>query len=191
MIEAFLLALALSMDAFAVSIGLGAKVPCEQETCDRRNLALKAGAFFGFFQAAMPFFGYFASLGLMEYIESVDHWVAFFLLAFIGGKMLYEGFQGGVEDELAKVSLRMMLLLSIATSIDAGAAGFTLELLEINPFITMFLIGIVTFVMSYFGVYAGARGRVWLESRAEIAGGVILIAIGTKILLEHTGMIAL
>lgn len=191
MIEAFLLALALSMDAFAVSIGLGAKVPCEEKPCDRRNLAFKAGAFFGFFQAAMPFFGYFASLGLMEYIQSIDHWIAFLLLAFIGGKMLYEGFQEGVEDELTKASLRMMLLLSIATSIDAGAAGFTLDLLEINPFVTMCLIGVVTFIMSYTGVYAGAHGRVWLESRAEIIGGIVLIGIGTKILLEHTGLISL
>lgn len=189
MTEVIFLALALSMDAFAVSIGLGAKVLCRTKECSRRALALQAGAFFGFFQAIMPLFGYLAGVGAMEYIAAIDHWIAFGLLAAIGGKMIYEGWQEGVEETIARVSYRMMLLLAIATSIDAGAAGFTLQLLSFDPFASMILIGTVTFVMSYAGVHIGARGGAWLEGKAEIAGGIVLIGIGLKILLEHLGVI--
>ncbi len=189
MVEVFLLAFALSMDAFAVSIGLGAKVPCDNIGCKRRDLALKAGIFFGFFQGLMPFIGYMAGIGAMEYIESFDHWIAFLLLGAIGAKMIYEGFQEGVEEAITKVSNRMMLLLAIATSIDAGAAGFTLQLLEFNPFASMVLIGIITFGMSYVGVHIGSHGGKWIESKAEIVGGVVLIGVGVKILVEHLGVL--
>ena len=188
MFDVFLLSIALSMDAFAVSIGLGAKVPCDTKgSCSRHSLALKAGIFFGFFQALMPFFGYMAGVGLMEYIESFDHFVAFFLLLVIGIKMIYEGMNEGVEESITKVSNKIMLLLAIATSIDAAAAGFTLQLLDFNPFASMVLIGVITFAMSYVGVQIGARSGVWLENKAEILGGIVLVGIGFKILLEGIG----
>lgn len=188
MFEVLLLSIALSMDAFAVSIGLGAKVPCGIDgQCSRHLLALKAGIFFGFFQALMPFFGYMAGVGLMQYIESFDHFVAFFLLLAIGGKMINEGFNEGVEETISKVSNKIMLLLAIATSIDAAAAGFTLQLLDFNPFASMVLIGAITFAMSYLGVQLGARSGVWLENKAEILGGVVLVGIGFKILFEGIG----
>ncbi len=189
MIEALILALALSMDAFAVSIGLGAKVPCGADGCDRRELALKAGVYFGFFQALMPLFGYLAGVGMMHYIEVFDHWIAFGLLSIIGGKMLYESFQDGVEDEITRVSNRMLMILAVATSIDAAAAGFTLQLINLNPYISMALIGFVTFLLSAIGVYVGAHGEVWLENRAEMLGGIVLIVIGIKILAQHLGFL--
>ena len=108
-------------------------------------------------------------------------------LSLIGGKMLYESFQDGVEDEITRVSNRMLLILAIATSIDAAAAGFTLQLINLNPFISMALIGFVTFLLSAVGVYVGAQGEVWLENRAEMLGGVVLIVIGIKILVQHLG----
>ena len=188
MLEVLLLSLALSMDAFAVSIGLGAKVPCGiNGSCSRHSLALKAGIFFGFFQALMPFFGYMAGVGLMQYIESFDHFVAFFLLLAIGGKMIYEGFSEGVEETISKVSNKIMLLLAIATSIDAAAAGFTLQLLDFNPFASIILIGAITFAMSYLGVQLGTRSGVWLENKAEILGGIVLVGIGFKILIQGIG----
>ncbi len=181
MIEVIILALALSMDAFAVSTGIGVKT----KTFDK-VLAFKVALFFGFFQALMPLFGYLASVGVGSLIESIDHWVAFFLLALIGGKMLYESFQENTEDEISQVTNKILLVLAIATSIDAMAAGFTLTLMDLNPFISMILIGIITFVFSYIGVYLGTRGGSFLEDKAEKIGGIVLIGIGLKILIEHT-----
>jgi putative Mn2+ efflux pump MntP len=169
------------MDAFAVAVGLGVK-----SGEFNRNFALKIGLLFGFFQALMPLFGYLASIGLGTFIESVDHWVAFVLLAAIGAKMLYESFGEDVEDEIAIITNKVLLLLAIATSIDAMAAGFTLNLLDINPFTTMAIIGMITFGFSYFGVYMGSKGDSYLENKAEKIGGVILILIGIKILADHT-----
>ena len=181
MLEVLLLSFALAMDAFAVSIGLGVK-----SIKFDKKLALKAAFLFGLLQGIMPLFGYLASIGLGSFIESIDHWVAFILLSLIGGKMLYESFQEGTEDEISTITNKVLLLLAIATSIDAMAAGFTLNLLELNPFISMFLIGIVTFILSYIGVYIGTTSGSFLEDKAEIIGGVILILIGIKILIEHT-----
>ncbi len=181
MIEVFLLAFALSMDAFAVSIGIGVK---SQEF--NRYLAIKVALFFGIFQGVMPLFGYLASIGLGSFIESIDHWVAFILLTLIGGKMLYESFGEKTEDEIAIVTNKVLLLLAIATSIDAMAAGFTLNLLILNPFISMVIIGIITFIFSFIGVLIGTKGGDYLEDKAEKIGGVVLIGIGIKILIEHT-----
>ncbi len=181
MIEVLLLAFALSMDAFAVSVGLGVK---SQDF--NKALALKAALFFGIFQALMPLIGYLASLGIGSVIESIDHWVAFLLLSAIGGKMLYESFQENTEDEISIITNKVLLILAIATSIDAMAAGFTLGLLALNPFISMILIGIITFLFSYLGVFLGTKGGTFLEDKAEKIGGAILIAIGCKILIEHT-----
>ncbi|MBI5430554.1 MAG: manganese efflux pump [Nitrosomonadales bacterium] len=176
MIEVFILAIALSMDAFAVSIGLGAKK-------NTPGLPLKAGLFFGIFQALMPFIGYVGGKGVLGWIEAYAHWVAFGLLALIGAKMLYEGMQEGVEEEIAAVTNRMMLILAIATSIDAMAAGFSLTLLEANPYVACLTIGITTFAFSWGGVLIGKRSGTWLESKAEIFGGTVLILMGFKILL--------
>lgn len=181
MLEVLLLSFALSMDAFAVSIGLGVKT----QTFDKK-FALKVGLFFGFFQAFMPLIGYLASIGLGSFITEIDHWVAFVLLAGIGGKMLYESFGEKTEEEIALVTNKVLLLLAIATSIDAMAAGFTLGLLDLNPFLSMVLIGVITFLFSFFGVFVGTKGGSFLEDKAEKIGGVVLIGIGLKILIEHT-----
>lgn len=177
MIELVLLAVALSMDAFAVSIGLGSK-----EQTNPLLLALKAGAYFGIFQGLMPLIGYLGGKGVLGWIENYAHWVAFLLLALIGGKMVYESFSEGIEEDISKITHRVMLILAIATSIDAMAAGFTLTLLDINPFVACFIIGFTTFAFSWLGVFVGVKSGTWLESKAELIGGIILILIGFKIL---------
>lgn len=176
MTEIFILAIALSMDAFAVAIGLGAKknIP---------GLALKAGIYFGIFQALMPFIGYLGGKGVLGWIEAYAHWIAFGLLLFIGAKMTYEGFQEGIEEDITAVTNKMMLILAIATSIDAMAAGFSLTLLDANPYIACPVIGATTFAFSWTGVFIGKNSGTWLESKAEIFGGTVLMLMGFKILL--------
>jgi len=176
MIEVIILATALSMDAFAVSIGLGAKknIP---------GLALKAGMFFGIFQALMPFVGYLGGKGVLGWVEAYANWIAFGLLALIGAKMIYEGIQEGVEEDISAITNKMMLILAIATSIDAMAAGFSLTLLDVNPYIACLVIGTITFGFSVAGVIMGRKSGTWLESKAEIFGGAVLILMGIKILI--------
>lgn len=176
MIEVIILAVALSMDAFAVSIGLGAKKYSP-------GLALKAGLYFGIFQALMPLIGYLAGKGVLGWIAVYANWVAFGLLALIGAKMIYEGTQEGIEDDISIITNKMMLILAIATSIDAMAAGFSLTQLEANPFIACFVIGIITFSFSIAGVFVGRKSGTWLESKAEIFGGLVLILMGIKMLI--------
>lgn len=179
MIEVLFLAVALSMDAFAVSIGLGSK----QKT-NPFALAFKAGAYFGIFQALMPLIGYLGGKGVLSWVEDYAHWIAFLLLALIGAKMIYESFSEGIEEDIAKITHRVMLMLAIATSIDAMAAGFSLTLLDINPFAACIIIGFTTFGFSWLGVFVGVKSGTWLESKAERVGGIILILIGVKILLS-------
>ena len=176
MIEVIILAVALSMDAFAVSIGLGAKKGTP-------GLALKAGIFFGIFQALMPFIGYWGGKGILGWIEAYAHWIAFGLLALIGAKMIYEGIHEGIEEDISDITNKMMMILAIATSIDAMAAGFSLTLLDANPYIACLIIGATTFAFSWAGVWVGRKSGTWLESKAEIFGGTVLILIGFKILL--------
>jgi len=176
MIEVLILAIALSMDAFAVSIGLGAKKSTP-------GLPLKAGLYFGIFQALMPFIGYLGGKGVLGWIDAYAHWIAFGLLALIGAKMIYEGVQEGIEEEISDITNKMMLILAIATSIDAMAAGFSLTLLDANPYIACLTIGLITFAFSWVGVLIGKRSGTWLESKAEIFGGTVLILMGFKILL--------
>ncbi|AXX84167.1 manganese efflux pump MntP family protein [Aliarcobacter skirrowii] len=178
MFEILILSLALSMDAFAVSIGLGIK-----ENQNIKVLALKVALFFGIFQAFMPFIGYIGGIGLQEYIYGFDKIIAFALLLLIGAKMIFEAVNENVEEEITKISNKILLTLAIATSIDAMAAGFTLHLFELNPYISLLIIGISTFIISYIGVYVGSRGGEKYESKAEILGGIVLILIGLKILL--------
>lgn len=177
MFEVIVLAVALSMDAFAVSIGLGSKG-------DTRGLGLKAGMFFGSFQALMPFIGYLGGKEILGWVNAYANWIAFALLALIGAKMIYEGLQEGIEEDIAAITNKMMLILAIATSIDAMAAGFSLTLLDINAYLACFIIGVTTFAFSWVGVEIGKRSGTWLESKAEIFGGVVLILIGVKILVD-------
>ncbi|MBI3222342.1 MAG: manganese efflux pump [Nitrosomonadales bacterium] len=176
MLEVIVLAVALSMDAFAVSIGLGSKG-------NTRGLGLKAGLFFGTFQALMPFLGYLGGKGVLGWVDAYAHWIAFGLLALIGGKMIYEGLHEGIEEDIAAVTNKMMLVLAVATSIDAMAAGFSLTLLETNAYLACLIIGMTTFAFSWAGVQIGKSSGTWLENKAEIFGGTVLILIGIKMLV--------
>lgn len=177
MFEVIVLAIALSMDAFAVSIGLGAK-----HATKTPFLALKAGIYFGLFQGAMPLIGYMGGRGVLGWVEAYAPWIAFGLLVLIGGKMIYESLNDGIEEDIAKVTHRIMLVLAIATSIDAMAAGFSLTLLDVSPVIACVIIGVTTLVMSVLGVFVGKKSGTWLENKAEFAGGLTLILIGFSIL---------
>ncbi|MDD2774561.1 MAG: manganese efflux pump MntP family protein [Gallionella sp.] len=177
MLEVIILAIALSMDAFAVSIGLGAKK-------NAAHLALRAGLFFGVFQALMPFIGYLGGKGVLSWIDAYSHLIAFGLLTLIGAKMIYEALQEGIEEDIAGITNKLMLMLAIATSIDAMAAGFSLTFLEVNPYLACLTIGVVTFAFSVLGVYIGKRSGTWLESKAELFGGTVLILIGIKLLVS-------
>jgi putative Mn2+ efflux pump MntP len=178
MVEVLFLAIALSMDAFAVSIGLGSK-----QKGRPASLAMMSGLYFGLFQALMPLIGYLGGKGVLGWIEAYAPWIAFGLLALIGGKMIYEAFVEGIEEDILVISHRVMLMLAIATSIDAMAAGFALTLLDVGPFVACLIIGVTTFCFSWAGVFIGIRSGTWLESKAELFGGVVLILIGLKILL--------
>jgi manganese efflux pump family protein len=178
MIEILLLSIALSMDAFAVSIGLGSK-----HTLATKSLAIMSGVYFGFFQAFMPLIGYVGGKGVLNWIDSYAHLIAFILLLLIGVKMIYESFSEGIEEDIAKITHKVMLILAIATSIDAMAAGFTLTLLDINVFTACLLIGLTTFIFSWVGVFIGAKSGTWLESKAELFGGIVLRFIGLKVLI--------
>jgi putative Mn2+ efflux pump MntP len=175
------IAVGLAMDAFAVSVVTGSVY---KEFKVRH--ALRMALFFGGFQALMPVIGFLAGLGLTNYIASYDHWVAFALLFFVGGKMVYESFQiEAAEKDRDPSNLPVLLLLSFATSIDALAVGITLSLLKAPIALAVTLIGLITFVLSYCGVYLGKRFGHLFESKAEILGGLVLIAIGVKIVVEH------
>ncbi len=178
----FVLALALAMDAFAVSIVSGAMY---------RKLhvrhAIRMALFFGGFQALMPLVGSLAGLALKGYVARYDHWIAMALLTAVGAKMIYESFkieQAG--DKFDPASLVVLLALAVATSIDALAVGVTLSLVTGSIFAAVAIIGLVTFALSYAGVHIGKRFGHFFESRIEAAGGIVLIAIGLKILIEHT-----
>ena len=176
MIEVFILAVALSMDAFAVSIGLGAKK-------NTPNLALKAGFYFGTFQALMPLVGYLAGKEVLGWIAAYTNWIAFGLLVLIGAKMIYEGVHEGIEEDILIITHKMMLILAVATSIDAMAAGFSLTLLNADPYIACLVIGVVTFAFSVAGVFVGRKSGTYLEGKAEILGGIVLIVMGIKMLI--------
>ncbi|GAB3110858.1 manganese efflux pump [Aestuariicella hydrocarbonica] len=178
MIEVLLLAVALSMDAFAVSIGLGSK---KKET--PLSMAWLAGVYFGIAQGVMPLLGYLGGKGVLGWVEQYAPWIAFALLLFIGGKMIYESFTEGVEEDITQVTHHVMLILAFATSVDAMAAGFALTLMDVAPLLACLIIAVTTFLFSFAGVYVGARSGTWLESKAELFGGVVLILIGLKILL--------
>ncbi|MCX5645518.1 MAG: manganese efflux pump MntP family protein [Phycisphaerae bacterium] len=176
-----LIAVGLAMDAFAVSVVTGSVY---KEFKVRH--ALRMALFFGGFQAVMPIIGFLAGLSLKDYIEAYDHWIALALLSFVGGKMIYESFKiDAVERNRDPSNPLVLLALSFATSIDALAVGITLSLLKTPILLAVTIIGLVTFGLSYTGVAIGKRFGHFFESKVEIVGGIILIAIGIKIVVEH------
>ncbi len=191
LLELFVLAVGLSMDAFAVSVckGLGVGRAGARECCI-------AGIYFGGFQAMMPLLGFLLGVRFKVYITSVDHWIAFILLGIIGVNMVREALGQEEEagrdgqDEKTAFSAKAMFPLAVATSIDALAVGVTFAFLEVEILPAISFIGIVTFVFSVLGVRIGNLFGIRFKSRAELAGGVILIGMGLKILLEHLGILA-
>ena len=180
--ELFLIAVGLSMDAFAVSICKGLSM----QKLRPRHAAL-VGLYFGGFQALMPLIGWALGYRFEHVIENVDHWIAFGLLVIIGVSMIREAKQADeLNDDL---SFKTMLLLAVATSIDALAVGVTFAFLQVRILPAATLIGVTTFLLSAIGVYIGHLFGLRYKAKAEIAGGVILIFIGVKILLEHLGII--
>jgi len=186
--ELFLIGIGLSMDAFAVAVckGLGMR------RINKKSTALIA-LFFGGFQAIMPTVGWLLGTRFEGYIVSFDHWIAFILLGIIGGKMIHEALSDDSADACPvteqKLSLKELTLLAIATSIDALAVGITFAFLRVSILPAASIIGITTFVLSVLGVVIGNRFGNRYKKKAEVAGGVILILIGIKILLEHLGIL--
>lgn len=183
LVELLLLSVGLAMDAFSAAVcrGLG------MNRNDRAG-ALLTALFFGGFQAGMPLAGYFIGSRFSGYIESADHWAAFGLLVLIGGKMIYESFTDGTEAEY-RPDIRELLMLSVATSIDALAVGVIFAAARVNIAVSVSIIGAVTFVLSLAGVLTGQRFGSRYEKKAETAGGIILILIGIKLLLEGLGVL--
>ena len=182
--ELFLVAVGLSMDAFAVSICKGLAM---------QKLALKkaavVGLWFGGFQAGMPLIGYFLGKQFESYITSIDHWIAFILLSLIGITMIREAMSKEEEKADDSLAVKTMFLLAVATSIDALAIGVTFAFLQVSIAPAVSLIGITTFLLSVVGVKVGNVFGMKYKSKAELTGGIILIAIGLKILLEHLGFL--
>lgn len=185
-IELILLSVGLAMDAFAVAICKGLNM----RRINYKN-ALILALFFGGFQALMPLIGWLLGKQFEQYITSVDHWIAFILLLIIGIQMIVEAFkkEDEKEEDADKLNLKEYFMLAVATSIDALAVGISLAFLNVSLVKSISFIGIITFVLSFAGVFIGNKFGVRFKKKAEIAGGVILILIALKILLEHLGVI--
>lgn len=184
-IELFLIAVGLSMDAFAVSICKG--LATKKVTIKQMAIA---GIWFGGFQGLMPAIGYFLGSRFANAISKYDHWVAFILLAIIGGNMIKEALSNEEEEEgNDSFAVKTMFVMAIATSIDALAVGVTFAFLSVNILMAVTFIGITTFVFSFAGVKLGSVFGDKYEKKAELLGGVILVLLGLKILLEHLGII--
>ena len=184
LIELFLIAVGLSMDAFAVSVCKGLAMP----KCTFKKAAI-VGLWFGGFQALMPAIGYILGAQFQEAIASIDHWIAFVLLALIGGNMIHEALDNDEEEADASLDVKTMFLLAVATSIDALAIGITFAFLKVNIIPAVCFIGIVTFIISFAGVKIGNVFGARYKNKADIVGGIILILLGLKILLEHLGFL--
>lgn len=180
--ELFILAVGLSMDAFAVSICKGLSL-----AKTRVSDSVTAGVYFGGFQALMPFIGYMLGIRFQALIQNIDHWIAFILLCVIGINMIREAKEE--EECSASMGVKTMIPLAVATSIDALAVGVTFAFLSVDIIPAITLIGITTFVFSAAGVKIGSVFGSKYKAGAEIAGGVVLVIIGTKILLEHLGIL--
>lgn len=179
-----ILAVALAMDSVAVSIAIGSKY---------KKLHLPRIVFiasiFGFFQGIMPLAGYLIGISFAQYVQAYDHWIAFVLLVGLGVKMLYEAYKNEFDEEVTDLSNKTLITLAIATSIDAMAIGVTFVFLQTDIMIASVIIGLVTFVLCLAAVYVGKKLGSFLESKAEMLGGLMLIGLGLKILLEHTDIL--
>lgn len=182
--ELFLIALGLSMDACAVSVCKGLSV----QKLKLRH-ALLAGIYFGLFQGLMPVIGYAMGFRFENIIKEIDHWIAFVLLAVIGINMIREAF-GEAEEHNDDFGVKTMLVLAVATSIDALAVGISFAFLNVNILAAAAFIAVITFSLSALGTYIGHKFGERFKSRAEFAGGIILVGMGLKILLEHLGIIS-
>lgn len=183
-IEIFFIGVGLAMDAFAVSICKGLSM----KKLDAKK-GMIIGGYFGFFQGIMPLIGFLLGFSFESFITKIDHWVAFILLSIIGGNMLKEALSNEEESSDDKVDFKTMFPLAVATSIDALAIGITFAFLKVNILLAILVIGIVTFIISFIGVFIGNKFGSKYEKRAEIVGGLILILMGLKILLEHLGVL--
>lgn len=189
--EVLLIGVGLSMDAFAAAVCQGLRMRKL-----RYKNAFVIAFFFGGFQALMPFIGWALGIRFERYIVNIDHWIAFGLLAFIGGKMLFDVIRDEDETEGKPavsdgiLNLKELLILAIATSIDALAVGISFAFLQVNIGSAVSLIGCITFVLVFFGVLIGNKFGAKYKNKATVAGGIILILIGVKILLEHLGVIS-
>lgn len=183
-IEIFLIGVSLSMDAFAVSICKGLSV----KKMSYKN-AFLCGLYFGGFQALMPLLGFLLGSTFKNVIDQIDHWIAFVLLLLIGANMIKEAFSNDDSNKNDDMSFKTMLLLAIATSIDALAVGVTFSFLDVNILLSILIIGITTFVISFAGVKIGNAFGSKYENKSKIFGGIVLILIGLKILLEHLNII--
>ncbi|MCE5342531.1 MAG: manganese efflux pump MntP family protein [Eubacteriales bacterium] len=186
-VELVMIAVGLSMDAFAVSLCKGL---CMKKL--RYRHAAVIALFFGGFQMAMPLIGWLLGKQFAHLITPVDHWVAFALLGFIGGKMIWEAIRRKPEDECQideRIHYRELLVLAVATSIDALAVGITFAFLQTDILTAAAVIGAITFALSFLGVVVGHRFGTRLQNKAEVGGGIVLILIGVKILLDHLGLL--
>ncbi len=180
----FTLAVGLSMDAFAVAVCKG--LAMQKVTLKK---ALLVGVWFGGFQAGMPLLGYFLGVQFKESITSIDHWIAFILLGLIGANMIREALSKEEEEADGSLDVKTMFLLAVATSIDALAIGVTFAFLKVSIVPAVSFIGVITFLLSSVGVKVGSVAGAKYKSKAELAGGIILILLGLKILLEHLGIL--
>ena len=183
LLELFILAVGLSMDAFAVSVCKGLAMP--KITVKK---AAVVGIWFGGFQALMPALGYLLGSQFKDSITAIDHWIAFILLGIIGGNMIREACSGECENESDSLDIKTMFLLAVATSIDALAVGVSLAALSVNIWSASALIAVITFACCLVGHAIGKRFGRMLGKKAEILGGTILVLLGVKILTEHLGL---
>lgn len=183
-LEMLLIGIGLAMDAFAVSICKGLSM----KTIDLKKTCI-IGLYFGIFQAGMPIIGYFLGIGFENFVTQIDHWIAFCLLGFIGVNMIREALSKNEEEVDSDISFKTMIILSIATSIDALAVGITFAFLNVNIMASASIIGVITFILSAIGVVIGNKFGNKYEKKAELFGGIVLILMGVKILLEHLNVI--
>lgn len=184
LIDLLLLSIGLAMDCFAVSMACGAALKRTKHTV--LHTSLRIGFAFGTFQALMPLLGWIIGCRFRTIVENYDHWIAFFILTILGGKMIYENFQhSDNEKTLDPTQTTTVLTMAIATSIDALAVGFTFAFLNINLWTSLFIIGFTSFAFALFGIFIGHKYSHYLRIPAEQFGGMVLVGIGTKILLEH------
>lgn len=183
-LEIILLGIGLAMDAFAVSI-------CKGLSMKRMNWknAIIIAFYFGVFQAIMPSIGYFLGTTFESFVTAVDHWIAFILLSFIGGNMIKESFDNEDEKKNDRVDFKTMVVLAIATSIDALAVGITFAFFDVNVIVAVSIIGVITFFISLLGVKVGNKFGDKYQNKAELMGGILLVLLGIKILVEHLNII--